>query len=71
MKISEHFQKAKEDGYPWAQAALDNFAAAKTDDVLCLCFDQAIVNAFSWKDSSEGNDYWDKVWEEVYTERKK
>lgn len=71
LTISGYLQQALQDGYPWAQAALDNFVAAKTDDVLCLCFDQAIVNAFSWKDSSEGNDYWYKVWYEVYTEPKK
>ena len=71
MTVTEYFQKAKEDGYDWAQAALDNFTAAKTNDVLCLCLDQAIANAFSWKDSSEGYAHWNKVWEEVYTERKK
>lgn len=65
MKISEHFQKAKEDGYPWAQGALDNFTAAKTTDWEVPSLVLAITFAFTWTSTVEGYDYWNKVWESL------
>ena len=73
MTVTEYFQKAKEDGYDWAQAALDNFNSMTSfeDDVDVETLHEAIDCGFVWSDTPQGYAHWDKVWQEVYTERKK
>ncbi len=71
MKISEYFEQALQDGYPWAQAALDNFKTSMTLDWEVSGLAHAITCAFTWSSAPEGYDYWNKVWENLIVHYKK
>ncbi len=67
MKISEYLEQALQDGYPWAQAALDNFNLMSVfeDDINVESLHEAVVWAFVWSETPQGLDHWHTVWQEV------
>ena len=71
--ILEWLEKAKEDGYEWADAAISNYirewgsttlpAAVMRENLI-----DALSCAFRWENSHEGYDYWDGVSKSLRTD---
>ena len=65
MTVTEYFQKAKEDGYDWADAAIRNrqyylVCSPEIDHVDSLS--EALNIGFSWNHSPEGTEYWCSIY---------
>ena len=61
--IKQWFEQAKEQGYEWADSALDY--AQNNADLEKLMTDSlknAIDSGFCWEDTEEGEDYWFDIW---------
>ena len=65
--ILQWLEKAKEQGYDWADAAIRNYncnyAIIKETETLSA----ALIKAFSWRKSPEDFLYWDRVYESLIT----
>lgn len=67
--IKQWFEQAKEQGYEWADSALqyaeDYYNAEYYDnpeDVMADSLKNAIDSGFCWEDTEEGEDYWFDIW---------
>lgn len=60
----EWFLQAKAEGYKWADEALREYEAKPLydkDENFCT-MDSAIFDAFDWRTTSAGHDFWKKVY---------
>ncbi len=62
--VIEWLEKAKVDGFEWADAAINNCDKwAKTEPETSL--PEALKGAFWWKMSPEGDSFWRKIYESL------
>lgn len=60
--VMEWLQEAKEQGHPWADAAIAN---CYTADAQKESMDRALLAAFIWDDAPEGSEYWSRIYGEL------
>ena len=73
--VIEWLNEAKEQGYEWAQTAIDlvnngveTSANLSKDNLSPLELVQSLstaVNSFYWKVTPQGHDFWDKIYNEL------
>lgn len=63
--IKQWLEKAKEQGYDWADAAIRNYYPDYSDDNTSdtLCY--ALLMAFDWEYSPEGDAFWSEIYEDL------
>jgi len=68
MTITEHFEKAKADGYEWADKAIENrrtvLGRKRKDKAHVPDLQIALMAGFDWK-TTQGVDYWGKIYKSV------
>jgi len=74
MTATQYFQKAKEDGYSWADKAIEYRKIAisgreDSDQSNISNLSQAIIGGFNWSKTKEGHDYWEEIYNQVETKR--
>lgn len=61
--IKQWFEQAKEQGYEWADSALDYAQShADLEKLMTDSLKNAIDSGFCWEDTEEGEDYWFDIW---------
>ena len=72
MTVIEYFQKAKEDGYEWAENAIRNMEQHSWmfTDIEVKNLADALYGGFVWKETPEGLEYWDAIWDGLRQKRK-
>jgi len=61
--IKQWFEQAKEQGYEWADSALDYAQNhADLEKLMTDSLKNAIDSGFCWEDTEEGEDYWFDIW---------
>ena len=63
--IKQWFEEAKEQGYEWADSALqytENHAKKFPEELMADSLKNAIDSGFCWEDTEEGEDYWFDIW---------
>ena len=61
--IKQWFEQAKEQGYEWADSALDYAQSnAYLEKLMTDSLKNAIDSGFCWEDTEEGEDYWFDIW---------
>jgi len=75
--VLEWLEQAKKDGYPWADAAINNAKSCVSAipniksapcDTIAFKLSEA-VGSFYWKVTSEGHDFWDEIYFELVNEK--
>jgi hypothetical protein len=60
--VMQWLQEAKEQGHPWADAAIANCVAPDAEKE---SMHRALLAAFIWDDSIQGNEYWRRIYREL------
>ena len=61
--IKQWFEQAKEQGYEWADSALQYAQNhAYLEKLMTDSLKNAIDSGFCWEDTEEGEDYWFDIW---------
>lgn len=58
MEIKQWFELAKEHGYEWADAAIEN---CKCPDVSASTLRAAVMLGFQWERTKQGHEFWAKI----------
>ena len=61
--IIEWLNEAKEDGYEWADAAIENCTNPFLDSG---SMHRALLNAFSWSETKQGGPYWRNIYDILF-----
>ena len=63
--IKQWFEQAKEQGYEWAEAALqytENHAKKFPEELVADSLQDAVADGFIWDKTDEKQDYWFEVY---------
>ena len=63
--IEQWLEKAKEDGYEWADAAIRNYDPNYFKKKNVLSLSDALLHAFNWDAVPEKNGYWESVFDSI------
>ena len=66
--IEQWLEKAKEDAYEWADAAIRNYDPKFAETQVADTLSDALNRAFDWQDSPEEEDFWDKIHKDLVNE---